>query len=169
VTDASFPLALGPAEGATVQIGPLGVRFMVDGGLSGGGFALVEHRIAPRSLAAAMHFHQHEDEYSYVLEGRVGVHIGDDVLEARPGDLVFKPRRIPHAFWNPGDEPARLLEIISPAGFERYFAEAAELLPPHVAEIDFAALRAVQDRYGLSIDAASVETLVERHGLNPPA
>ena len=77
-----------------------------------------------------MHVHAHEDEYSYVLEGEVGVQIGDDVRYAQPGDLVVKPRGIPHAFWNRTDEPARLLEIISPGGFERYFAELAPLLAP---------------------------------------
>ena len=68
-----------------------------------------------------MHTHRNEDEYSYVLEGRLGVQLGDEVLEAGPGELVFKPRGVPHAFWNAGDEPLRLLELISPAGFENYF------------------------------------------------
>ena len=76
-----------------------------------------------------MHMHEREDEYSFVLEGRVGVQIGDEVAEAGPGELVAKPRGIPHSFWNAGDEPARLLELISPAGFERYFEELA----PHLA------------------------------------
>jgi oxalate decarboxylase/phosphoglucose isomerase-like protein (cupin superfamily) len=48
-------------------------------------------------------------------EGRVGALWGDDVLIAQPGDLVFKPRNQWHTFWNAGDEPARILEIISPA------------------------------------------------------
>ncbi|CAA9425840.1 MAG: hypothetical protein AVDCRST_MAG78-1361 [uncultured Rubrobacteraceae bacterium] len=92
-------------------------------------FALVEHPIEPRVLAAPMHTHQHEDEYTYVLEGEVGVQVGDEVRVAQPGDLVFKPRHVPHAFWNAGNAPARALEITSPAGFERYFAEIASLLP----------------------------------------
>jgi quercetin dioxygenase-like cupin family protein len=117
-----------PTDGESVELGGLGVRFMA----TGQGFSLVEHPIAPRTLAAPMHVHEHEDEYSYVLEGEVGVQIGDEVHYALPGDLVIKPRGIPHAFWNRSDEPARLLEIISPAGFERYFAELAPLLPPRV-------------------------------------
>ncbi len=108
-----------PQEGESVDLGGLGVRFMT----VGEGFSLVEHPIAPRTLAAPMHVHEHEDEYSYVLEGEVGVQIGDEVRYATAGDLVVKPRGIPHAFWNRTDEPARLLEIISPGGFERYFAE----------------------------------------------
>ena len=73
----------------------------------------------------------------------MGAQIGDEVVEAGPGDLVLKPRGIPHAFWNPGDEETRVLEIISPAGFEQYFADLAPVLsvdgPP-----DFAALAAIQ-------------------------
>jgi quercetin dioxygenase-like cupin family protein len=99
---------------------------MIGGAETGETFALVEHPIEPRILAAPMHTHRHEDEYTYVLEGEVG----DEVRIARPGDLVFKPRNVPHAFWNAGDVMARVLEIISPAGFERYFAEIAPLLPP---------------------------------------
>jgi uncharacterized cupin superfamily protein len=75
-----------------------------------------------------VHTHANEDEYTYVLEGRVGLQLGDEVIEAGPGDLVFKPRGVAHAFWNAGDEPARMLEIISPAGFENYFRELAPLL-----------------------------------------
>jgi quercetin dioxygenase-like cupin family protein len=160
---------LGPADGESVFLGGLGVRFMIDSERAGGGFSLVEHPIAPRTLAAPLHRHAHEDEYSYVLEGRVGVQLGDDVLEAGPGELVFKPRNQWHAFWNPGDEPARLLEIISPGGFERYFAEIAPLLPPNREEPDFEALAAAQARYGLEMDFESIERLSREHGLAGPA
>src|SRR5918996_971594 len=81
-----------------------------------------------RALGAPLHTHHNEDEYSYVLQGRFGVQLGDDVFEAGPGDLVVKPRGLAHAFWNAGEEPARLLELISPAGFENYFREVAPLL-----------------------------------------
>jgi mannose-6-phosphate isomerase-like protein (cupin superfamily) len=156
---------IAPNEGETVELGGFGVRYMA----AGEGFSLVEHPIAPRTLAAPMHVHEHEDEYSYVLEGEVGVQIGDEVLYARPGDLVVKPRGIPHAFWNRTDEPARLLEIISPAGFERYFAELAPLLPPQREAPDFEALAALQARYGLTMDMDTVATISAREGLTVPA
>ncbi len=111
-------------------MGGLGVRFTGRECPERGTFALVEHPIGPRVLASPLHTHEREDEYTYVLEGEVGVQVGNEVRVARPGDLVFKPRGVPHAFWNAGDAPARALEIISPAGFERYFAEIAPLLPP---------------------------------------
>ena len=156
---------LAPTAGDAVQLGGLGVRFMIGGEESGGGFSLVEHPIAPRALAAPMHVHEREDEYSFVLEGRVGVQIGDEDGEAGPGELVVKPRGVPHAFWNAGDERARVLEIISPAGFERYFEEIAPLLPPQRDEPDFEALAEVRARYDLEMDTDSIGPLVERHGL----
>ena len=161
------PKVLGPGDGDAVGFGGLGARFMVRGEESGGGFALVEHPIDPHTLAAPLHRHANEDEYSYILHGRVGVQLGDDTLEAGPGDLVFKPRGQWHAFWNPGDEPARLLEIISPAGFERYFAEIAPHLPPNRDEPHFQALAGIQSRYGLEMDPESIGPLCERHGMSP--
>jgi Cupin domain len=92
-----------------------------------------------------------------------------EVRYARPGDLVVKPRGIAHAFWNRTDEPARLLEIISPGGFERYFAELAPLLPPQRDVPDFEALAALQARYGLTMDMDIAATISEREGLTVPA
>ena len=113
-----------------------------------------------------MHTHRHEDEYTYVLEGEIGVQVGDEFRIARPGDLVFKPRGVPHAFWNAGDVPARALEIISPAGFERYFAELAPLIPPaNQGPLDEEAIGAVRAKYALEMDMDSIPVLAERHGL----
>jgi quercetin dioxygenase-like cupin family protein len=156
---------LGPDDGQVVHLRALGVRFMIDGEVTGGAFSLVEHPLRPRALGAPLHTHHKEDEYSYVLEGRFGVQLGDDVLEAGPGDLLFKPRGVPHAFWNAGDEPARLLELISPAGFENYFRALAPLLAS--PERDDAAIGEVIARYRLDIDFGTIPVLTERHGLRP--
>ncbi len=132
--------------------------------------AFVEHPIAPRTLAGPRHIHQHEDEYSYVLEGEVGFELGDEVFTARAGELVAKPRAIWHAFWNASDQPARVLEVISPSGFERYFAELRDLIPPVRPERDLEGLAELQKRYGLEMDFSSIERLSREHGLgSPPA
>src|ERR1700736_5388896 len=139
---------LGPKDGKAGFLGSIGVRFMIDGGESGGGFSLVEHPMSAHALAAPLHRHSREDEYSYVVEGRVGALLGDEVVLGGPGDTIFKPRNQWHTFWNAGDEPARILEIISPAGFEGYFEQLTELLrdagPP-----DPAAIAALAATYGL--------------------
>jgi quercetin dioxygenase-like cupin family protein len=167
MTPTASPRVLPPDAGDAVQLGGLGVRFMIEGELTEGRFSLVEHPMAPRALGAPMHVHEREDEYSYVLEGRVGIQIGDDVLVAGPGELVIKPRGIWHAFWNAGDEPARLLEVISPAGFERYFREVAPLLA-NAEGPDRAAIGELQARYGMRMDLESAGRLAAEHQLAGP-
>jgi mannose-6-phosphate isomerase-like protein (cupin superfamily) len=157
------PKVVGPRDGKAGFLGSIGVRFMIDGDEAGERFSLVEHPMPPRALAAPLHRHNREDEYSFVLEGRMGALLGDDVLEAGPGDLVFKPRGQWHTFWNAGDEPAQILEIISPAGFEKYFDELVEM--GGSAAADSAALIELCARYELEVDPGSVPGLLERFGL----
>jgi mannose-6-phosphate isomerase-like protein (cupin superfamily) len=157
---------LGPTAGKAGFLGSIGVRFMVDGETADGGFALVEHPMSAHALAAPLHRHQREDEYSYVLEGRMGALLGDDVLEAGPGDLVLKPRGEWHTFWNAGEDPCRILEIIAPAGFERFFAELVDL--GGVTQADPAVLGSLCERYALEMDPSSVPGLVERFGVRFP-
>src|SRR5712664_1549114 len=118
---------LASGEGRQGWLGGLGVRVMIPSSDSGGGFTLVEHPLKPRALAAPLHRHSREDEYSYVLRGRVGALLGEDLVFGGPGDLIYKPRDQWHTFWNAGDDEASLLEIISPAGFEKYFEELLEV------------------------------------------
>ena len=155
---------ISPDQGERADFPNLGTRYLLREKDTDGQFALIEHSIPPRSLAAPTHVHQREDEYSYVLAGRVGVQVGDEVTEAGPGELVVKPRGVPHAFWNPGDEEARLLELIAPPSFASYFVEMAPILsaggPP-----DTERLRAIQEKYELSMDPESRGRLMEEHGL----
>jgi mannose-6-phosphate isomerase-like protein (cupin superfamily) len=157
---------VGPGDGKAGLLGAIGARLMVDGAASGGGFSLVEHPMPPRALAAPLHRHTREDEYSYVLEGRLGALLGDEVLYGEPGDLVFKPRNQWHTFWNAGDEPARILEIIAPAGFEQYFAELIDMGGVLGAGPD--ALAELCVRYGLEMEPDSVPGLLERFDLVGP-
>jgi quercetin dioxygenase-like cupin family protein len=154
---------VGPRDGKTGFLGSIGVRFMIDGSEAGERFSLVEHPMSARALAAPLHRHTREDEYSYVLEGKLGALLGDEVVTAGPGDLVFKPRNQWHTFWNAGDEPARILEIISPAGFERFFEELSDL--GGAASVGPERLAELCARYELEMDPDSVPGLVERFGL----
>jgi quercetin dioxygenase-like cupin family protein len=154
---------LGPSDGKAGFLGSIGVRFMIDGDDADERFSLVEHPMSARALAAPLHRHTREDEYSFVLEGSVGALLGDEVVIGKPGDLIFKPRGQWHTFWNDGDEPARILEIISPAGFERFFAELVDL--GGVAQASPATLAALCDRYGLEMQPDSVPSLLDRFGV----
>jgi mannose-6-phosphate isomerase-like protein (cupin superfamily) len=130
------------------------------------GSRLVEHPLSARALAAPQHRHVREDEYSYVVEGQVGALLGDEVVIGGPGDLIFKPRNQWHTFWNAGDQPARLLEIISPAGFERFFAELVEL--GGVAQAEPQTLADLCARYELQMNPDSVPGLIQRFDLRFP-
>jgi mannose-6-phosphate isomerase-like protein (cupin superfamily) len=155
------PRILGSDDGKAVDFGSFGVRFMIWSEESGGGFSFVEHPIPPRTLAAPLHCHANEDEFSYVLEGRMGALLGDEVVYAEKGDLVFKPRNQWHTFWNAGDGPLRILEIISPGGFEHVFDEMADDPESMTGEAGLA----LDARYGIETDYESVERLCEEHGL----
>ena len=157
---------VGPGDGVEGFLGSIGVRFMIDGPDAAERFSLVEHPMSPRALAAPLHLHTREDEYSFVLEGRMGALLGEDVVEAGPGDLVFKPRNQWHTFWNAGDEPCRILEIIAPAGFERFFRELDGLGGAIKADPD--ELAALNERYGLEMKPETVPEICAKYGLWHP-
>ena len=158
------PKIVGPNDGKAGSLGSIGVQFMIDTEETfAGGFSLVEHPMGPRKLAAPLHRHTREDEYSFVLEGRMGALLGDDVVEAVPGDLVYKPRGQWHTFWNAGDEPARILEIISPAGFEQFFAELGPLAADGAPDPE--AFGELCERYALDMRPETLPELCRRFGL----
>jgi mannose-6-phosphate isomerase-like protein (cupin superfamily) len=150
-------------DGTVGFLGSIGVRFLIEGAEAGKRFSLVEHPMSPRALAAPLHLHTREDEYSFVLDGRMGALLGEEVVEAGPGDLVFKPRDQWHTFWNAGDEPCRILEIISPAGFEHFFQELVGM--GGVTHADPDAFAQLRERYGLEMQPETVPELLERFGL----
>jgi mannose-6-phosphate isomerase-like protein (cupin superfamily) len=157
------PKIVGPRDGKAGSLGSIGVRFMIDTEETyNGGFSLVEHPMGPRKLAAPLHRHSREDEYSYVLEGRMGALLGDDVVYAEPGDLVHKPRNQWHTFWNAGDEPCRILEIIAPGGFEKLFEELVDA----AGQPDIDWMESLFARYGIEHDYESIPALCERFGLS---
>lgn len=136
-------------------------RFMIGADRTEGRFVLVEHRLAPRALAAPLHLHTREDEWSYVLEGAVGVFADGREHAIEQGDLLFKPRGQWHTFWNAGDRPARILELISPAGMEQLFRRldlSPELMEPET-------LSRLAAEFGAEVDFAGTQLIVERHRL----
>jgi mannose-6-phosphate isomerase-like protein (cupin superfamily) len=153
---------IGPRDGQQFDFGGLGVHWKIDSQDTDGAFAVVHHPIAVGALAAPLHRHSREDELSFVLRGSLGALLGDEVVTAGEGTWVFKPRHQWHTFWNAGDRPCEIIELIRPAGFEQYFREVAASWgdPARFAEIN--------RRYGLEMDFDSVPGLCERFGLTFP-
>jgi len=143
---------------------PAGVRdrFMIDGSESDGRFALVQHLFAPRALAAPMHRHHLEDEFTFVVSGRIGAVLGDEEVFGEPGDLIFKPRGQWHTFWNATDQPAAVLELISPAGLEQFF----RWLGSQPEAIDPEELGEMAAPYRCDADMERTQQLMERHSLS---
>lgn len=153
-------IALEPDAGARHIYGTFGVHWKIDSADSGGRFSVVHHPIAPRSLVAPLHRHHCEDEYSFVISGRMGALLGEEVVTAGPGTWVFKPRNQWHTFWNAGDTPCEIIEIISPGGFEDFFRELTD------AWGDDERFLALAARYELDMQVDSVPRLCERFGLS---
>jgi mannose-6-phosphate isomerase-like protein (cupin superfamily) len=136
-------------------------RFMIDATDVDGRFSILQHLFPPRALAAPLHMHTREDEWSFVLEGRIGAVLGETEVVGEVGDLIWKPRNQWHTFWNAGDTPARVLEIISPGGFEESFREmhnaGGELTPDGMTDI--------AGRYGVTGDFERTQPIIDRHRL----
>ena len=152
-------VALDSDAGARHIFGAFGVHWKIDSADSGGRFSVVHHPIGPRSLVAPLHRHRREDEYSYVLTGKFGALLGEEVVTAGPGTRVFKPREQWHTFWNAGDAPCEIIEVISPGGFEDFFRELT------TAWSNPEQMSALGAKYELDFDFESVPKLCERFGL----
>ncbi len=147
-------------------LGPgVGVDFKIDGSDTGGALSVVEHPFDVGALVPP-HIHTFEDEISIVLAGEIGFRSEDKEVVLGPGGYIVKPRGEVHAMWNAGSVPARMIEIITPAGFEAYFRELSDLT---VDEIDMPAVVELSERYGLPFAQPSwLPDVIARYGLNPP-
>jgi mannose-6-phosphate isomerase-like protein (cupin superfamily) len=158
----SKTIAIRSEQGDRFDFGGWGVDWKIDGPDAGGRFSVVHHPIAPRRLVAPLHRHHNEDEYSFVIKGTLGALLGNEVVTAEPGTWVFKPRGQWHTFWNAGDTPCEIIEVISPAGFENFFREIA------AAWGDTNRFAEICRKYSLDMDLDSVPGLCERFGLTFP-
>jgi mannose-6-phosphate isomerase-like protein (cupin superfamily) len=155
-----------PGEGSEGTLGSIGVAFKLWGGDTGGAVSRVEHPF-PVGALVLPHLHTREDEYSIVTEGEIGFRSGDREVVLGAGGYITKPRNEMHAMWNAGDVPARMIEVISPAGFENFFKEVSELLTsgsPDIAEIG-----ALAANYGLQFgEPPWLPDVISRYRLTPP-
>ena len=155
-----------PGEGRAGGLAPgVGVVFKIDGEDTGGALSIVEHPFAVGALVPP-HVHTLEDEYSIVMEGEIGFRSEDQEVVLGAGGYIIKPRGEVHAMWNAGSTPARMIEVISPAGFERFFrdfVDMSDLGPPSRDEI-----HRLGDRYGLPFAQPDwLADVIARYNLTP--
>jgi mannose-6-phosphate isomerase-like protein (cupin superfamily) len=155
-----------PGEGAERDLGTIGVVFKLFGEQTNGNVSIVEHPFAVGACVPP-HMHTREDEYSIVTEGEIGFRSGDREVVLRPGGYITKPRGETHTMWNAGSVPARMIEVISPAGFEHFFWGVGELVaagPP-----DPQAVAALAKEHGLVMSRPDwLDDVVARYHLTPP-
>ncbi|HUR74003.1 MAG TPA: cupin domain-containing protein [Sporichthya sp.] len=155
-----------PGQGSVGNLGSIGVAFKLWGADTGGAVSIVEHPF-PVGALVPPHLHTREDEYSIVTEGEIGFRSGDREVVLGAGGYITKPRNELHTMWNAGKVPARMIEVISPAGFEHFFRELAEMMqtPPP----DPAAIGALAERFGLVFGTPEwLPDLIARYDLTPP-
>lgn len=162
IIDALHPVVT-PEQGKLVHLGGIGVQYKIPAEVTGGVFSVVQHPVDPGVLVPP-HTHSREDEFSYVIAGEVGVRLGDHVFTAQAGDYVVKPRGIPHTFWNSQLDPALILEIISPPGFDQFFREMAAILADG-REPDFDRIAELGQRYGVTFHTDWVPELSATYGV----
>jgi mannose-6-phosphate isomerase-like protein (cupin superfamily) len=161
---ADNPYLVAPGSGRTVLLHDLQIRHTVSGGQTAGAFSIVEHVIAPKVLVKP-HRHTREDEVSIVLRGTVSVRVGTLEFQAGPGSYVVKPKDVPHAIWNMGPEPSHVIEIVSPAGFERYFDELEPILReegPEWTKLFYA----VAEKYGIIAEDEWSKEIQKTYGVH---
>ena len=155
---------MGPGEGREGTLGSIGVQFKLWGADTGDALAVVEHPF-PVGALVPPHRHTREDEYSIVTEGEIGFRSGDREVVLGAGGYITKPRGELHAMWNAGDVPARMIEIISPAGFEHFFREVVEMIAAGPVAAQHGT--ALAERYGLEFEEPDwLPDLVSRYRLN---
>lgn len=164
---ASPPLTIvQPGEGPVGELGSIGVAFKLWGADTGGTVAIVEHPF-PVGALVPPHVHTREDEYSIVTEGDIGFRSGDREVVLGAGGYITKPRGELHTMWNAGATPARMIEVISPAGFEHFFHQLTEIIaagPPPMEDVN-----ALADKYGLRFGQPDwLPGLITRYNLRPP-
>jgi quercetin dioxygenase-like cupin family protein len=155
-----------PGEGSSGKLGSIGVDFKLWGDDTGGAVSIVEHPF-PVGALVPPHLHTREDEYSIVTEGEIGFRSGDREAVLGAGGYITKPRNELHAMWNAGTVPARMIEVISPAGFENFFREVSELLL-EVSEPDPSQIAEIAARYGLQSGRPDwLPDVISRYNLTP--
>lgn len=135
-----------------IRVGPLAIRFLVEGGTSGGSVAIFECDVPAGARVPAAHSHDAYEETIYGLRGVMTWTVEGTANDVEPGQVVCIPRGAVHKFENNGDDDATVLAIVTPGILgPDYFREVAAVVtaaaggPPDLAEIG-----AVMQRHGLT-------------------
>jgi quercetin dioxygenase-like cupin family protein len=159
----------GPDDGDYLPV--LDMVHKVTAESSGGSLTIEEWGLPPGQMIPP-HTHSREDECNFVLEGELTCDVAGEIVVAQVGSYVLKPRGVPHALCNTGTEPVRVLEILTPGGFESYFDEyeeiASKLASGEINEDEHRRARAeLGERYGVTWHDERIPEARARFGIGP--
>lgn len=95
------------------------------------------------------HIHQREDETFQVLAGEYEFMVGGKTVNAGPGATLFAPRGVPHTYRYVGTGTGKLMVVLTPGGFERFFQEIGAMTPEQQQNIP--QVLTIAQKYGLEI------------------
>jgi mannose-6-phosphate isomerase-like protein (cupin superfamily) len=131
-------IVVDPQAGRVLMMAGIEATRKVQGDQTSGGFSITEQVAQPGSFVPP-HMHEKFDEVSYVLEGELGVMVGEEEFQVPTGAFVVRPKGVPHALWNIGERSTRFLDMYTPAGHEAFFEEVARMLsavpPPPLDQV----------------------------------
>jgi quercetin dioxygenase-like cupin family protein len=158
-------ILIGPDDGDYLPL--LDIVHKVTAEKSGGSLTIEEWGLPPGQMIP-LHTHTREDECNFVLEGELTCDVGGEIVVASAGSYVLKPRNVPHALYNAGTGPVRVLEILTPGGFESYFDAYEEIVSRTMDGEERRRARAeLGARYGVSWHDERIPEVRARFGIEP--
>jgi|SRR5688572_16034980 len=139
------PVAIPPGAGRVLKF--LGVMHKLTSAQNGGAYYLCEAEFGPES-GSPLHIHHYEAEVIYVLQGVIDIRLDIDTLHAPAGGIVYLPKKIPHALYNPLKTPLRIMVCAIPGGLEYYFDEVETALQS--GPLDDKTHKKISMKYGLA-------------------
>lgn len=121
------PVYIPPNGGNKGKIGVTDINFKLNKDHTSGNLGSSEMVLQPGYLGAPPHLHRGFDEICIVLQGTVHIMVDEEVFEVPAGGWHLRPRGLVHTFWNSGKEPARFIELYTPAGHEAYMKDLTKL------------------------------------------
>ena len=150
-----MPEVVEPGGGQTLSVAGGNYRVLVSGRQTSGAFSIIEMLVPPQNGPGP---HSHADFYEsfYVVDGEVEVHSEAGTYTAKKGAFVLIPKGgVIHYFKNMGNELARLVCTVVPAGLEEFFEEigkpvaAGEFLPQQPMDPEtLKRIKSIAESYG---------------------
>ena len=145
-------IRVNPSE-EIIEIGPLGIRFLLTGDDSNGSVSVFEFFVpVGQKLVAPAHMNDAYEEMLYGMEGVLTWTVDGRLIEVGPGQALCIPRGAVHRFDNLGGEDVKQLVVISPAIMgPAYFREAAEVIGAAAGPPDRAKMIEVFRRHSMTV------------------